>query len=109
MKLLLDESVPRRLALSFPESFVLHTVQGRGWASTANGLLLSLAAAEGFDALVAVDRGIEHQQNLDTLPVPVIIVLAPRNRLAELQPLVPFVARLLSDRRLENRIYRVPE
>ena len=30
MKLLLDESVPRRLALSFPESFVLHTVQEMG-------------------------------------------------------------------------------
>ena len=35
MKLLLDESVPRRLALSFPESFVLHTVQEMGWAGTA--------------------------------------------------------------------------
>ena len=35
MKLQLDESVPRRLALSFPESFVLHPVQGRGWARTA--------------------------------------------------------------------------
>ena len=63
MKLLLDESVPRRLAQSFPESFTLRTVQYMGWAGTANGLLLSLAAAEGFDALVTVDRGIEHQQS----------------------------------------------
>jgi len=71
-------------------------------------LVLSLAAAEGFDALVTVDRGIEHQQNLATLSIPVIVMLAPRNRLAELQPLVPFVTSLLSDR-LENRIYRVPD
>ena len=78
-----------------------------GWAGTANGLLLSLAAAEGFDALVTVNRGIEHQQNVSALPIPVIIMLAPRNRLAELQPLVPEVASLLSDPP-ENRIYRVP-
>ena len=61
MKLLLDESVPRRLALSFPEWVTLHTVQEMGWAGTGNGLLLQLAAAEGLDALVTVDRGIEHQ------------------------------------------------
>ena len=106
MKLLLDESVPRRIALSFPESVTLRTVQEMGWAGTGNGLLLQLAATEGFDALVTVDRGIEHQQNVSELPIPVIIMLAPRNRLAELQPLVSGVARVLSDP-LEHRIYRV--
>ena len=65
-------------------------------------------AAEGFDALVTVDRGIEHQQNVSELPIPVVIMLAHRNRLAELQPLVPYVASLFSDP-LENRIYRVPD
>ena len=108
MKLLLDEAIPRRLASSFPESFTLRTVQEMGWAGTGNGLLLQLAAAEGFDALVTVDRGIEHQQNVSELPIPVIIMLARRNRLAELQPLVPWVASLLSDP-LESRIYRVPD
>ena len=107
MKLLLDESVPRRLALSFPESFVLHTVQEMGWAGTANGLLLSLAVAESFDALVTVDRGIEHQQNVSELPIPIIVMLAPRNRLAELEPLVPSVMNVLSGD-LQRRIYRVP-
>lgn len=108
MKLLLDESVPRRLALSFPESLTVKTVQDMGWAGAANGLLLSLAAAEGFDALVTVDRSIQHQQNLSGLPIPVIVMLARRNRLSELQPLVPYVASLLSDS-LKNRIYRVPD
>lgn len=107
MKLPLDESVPKRLALSFPESFVLHTVQEMGWAGTANGLLLSLAAAEGFDALVTVDRGVEHQQNVSELPIPIIVMLAPRNRLAELKPLVPGVVNVLSGD-LQRRICRVP-
>ena len=61
MKLLLDESVPKRLAASFPSSFTLRTVQEMGWSGTGNGLLLSLAARDGFDAMITVDRGIEHQ------------------------------------------------
>ena len=107
MKLLLDESVPRRLASSFPEAFTLDTVQQMGWAGTGNGLLLSLAARDGFDAFITVDRGIEHQQNSRGLPLPVIIMLGVRNRLAELQPLVPGVVDLTSGR-LQRRIYRIP-
>ena len=107
MKLLLDEAVPRRLGASFPDSFNLRTVQQMDWAGIGNGRLLSLAGRDGFDAFITVDRGIEHQQNLAELPIPVIIMLAPRNRLAELQPLVPAVLDLLTGD-LRRRIYRVP-
>ena len=106
MKLLLDESIPRRLALSFPEAFTLRTVQRMGWTGTRNGRLLSLAAKEDFGAFITVDRGIEHQQNTSRLPLPVIIMLARRSRLAELQPLVPGVLEVISGQ-LERRIYRV--
>ena len=108
MKLLLDEAVPRRLASSFPTSFTVRTVQDMGWAGTGNGLLLSLAAGEDFDAFLTVDRGIEHQQNMRHLPLPIIIMLGVRNRLAELQPLVPGVMEVLSGD-LQRRIYRVPQ
>ena len=70
MKLLLDEAAPRRLASSFPQPFTLRTVQEMGWAGTGNDLLLRLAAAAGLDALVTVDRGIEHQQNVNEVPLP---------------------------------------
>ena len=46
MRLLLDESVPRRLGASFPELFTVHTVQEMGWAGTENGQLLVLAAGQ---------------------------------------------------------------
>ena len=107
MKLLLDESVPRRLSSFFPEPFTVSTVQEMGWAGTANGRLLILAADREFDALITVDRGIEHQQNVDDLPIPVIVMIAARNRLQELQPLVPEAVALLSER-LQRRFYRVP-
>ncbi len=106
MKLPLDESVPRRLAGDFPESFTLHTVQEMGWTGAENGLLLSLAAGRGFAAFIRVDRGIEHQQNANELPIPVVIMIAARNRMQELQPLVPRVVAVLSDG-LQRRVYRV--
>ena len=71
---------PRRLAASFPKSFTVQTVQEMGWAGTENGRLLLLAATEQFDALVTVDQGIEHQQNVRDLPIPVVIMRAARNR-----------------------------
>ena len=107
MKLLLDESVPRRLAEFFPQSYIVRTVQQMDWAGTGNGRLLFLAAAEGFDALVTVDRGIEHQQNAEALPIAIVVMLALRNRLRELQPLVPGVVSVLSGG-LQKRIYHVP-
>ena len=96
MKLLLDEAVPRRLASYFPKSFTVHTVHEMGWAGADNGLLLSLAAGREFTAVITVDRGIEHQQNADDLPIPVVTMFAARNRLQDLQSLVPGVVAILS-------------
>ena len=56
--------------------------------------------------LVTVDRGISHEQNLNDLPVPVVIMLAARNRLDELRPLVPKVVDVLSGT-VHKRIYHV--
>ena len=106
MTLLLDESVPRRLKGAFGSGFIVETVPELGWASTKNGELLRRAAGAGFVAMVTADRGIEYQQRLDTLPLAVIIMLAYRNRIADLEPLVPQVERLL-DPTMERRVYRV--
>ena len=96
MKVLLDESVPKRLALFFPDPFDVYTVQRMGWAGRSNGDLLRLAAGHGFGALVTVDQGIEHQQSAGSLQVPVVIMIAVRTRLRELEPLVPRVVAVLS-------------
>ena len=106
MKLLLDESVPKWLAVFFPESYIVRTVQQMGWAGSGNGRLLGLAAGEQFGVLVTIDRGIEHQQNVGILPIAVVVMLASRNRLRELQPLVPDVVSVLSGD-VQKRIYPV--
>ena len=108
MKLLLDESVPKRLGSFFPGEFEIHTVQQMGWTGSSNGDLLRIASAHGFDALVTVDRGIEHQQNQAYLTIPVIVMIAHQNRLSELRPLVPKVITVVSGN-LQKRIYLVSD
>ena len=106
MKLLLDESLPRQLGSFFPDLFEVWTVQQMGWAGRENGDLLRLAAEHGFNALITADRGIEYQQNLESLPLPVIVMMAARTRVQELQFLVPQVVKVVT-RNLQRRIYHV--
>ena len=106
MRVLLDESVPRRLASAFPESFGTRTVQQMGWAGCSNGELLHLAVDHGFDILVTVDQGFAYQQSVRDLPIPVVIMIAGRTRLQELLPLVPEVIAVLSGDP-KRRIHRV--
>ena len=84
MKLLLDGSIPRPLIASFPAEFEVRMVYAMGWASSENGELLELASEHGFDVLITADRGIEYQQNLKHLPLPVVVMLAHRTRVQKL-------------------------
>ena len=59
-----------------------------GWLGTENGELLQQAAAYEFDALVTTDAKIEKEQDLDNLPLTVVLLKAGRNRFADLQPLI---------------------
>ena len=106
MKLLLDESIPIKLANYFPDQFVATPVAKMGWSGTKNGKLLALAAEHKFSVLVTADRGMEYQQNLTGLPITIIILSAYRTRLPDLVPLVPQVIDLL-DAELELGVYRV--
>ena len=87
MRLLLDESVPHRLRRSLP-GHAVRTVVEMGWGGITNGDLLARAANE-FDALVTVDKSLQYQQNLDTLPITVIVLDAKSNELPYLLPLIP--------------------
>lgn len=49
------------------------TVVWKGWGGIRNGRLMRLAADDGLEVIITLDKGIEHQQNLETLPLAVII------------------------------------
>ena len=106
MKLLLDESVPRQLGRCFPETFEVRTVQQMGWAGRKNGDVLKRAATHGFDAFITADQGVEYQQNPNTLPTAVLVLIASRTRVQEFLPLVPRVIDIVTEN-LQRRIYRI--
>lgn len=94
MRILLDEDLPRRLAAMLVGHEV-STVQRSGWTGIKNGKLLGLAAGE-FDVFRTMDRNLEFQQNLATLPIAVLVVEAVSNRMEHLVPLVPGILKELN-------------
>lgn len=99
MRLLLDESLPRRLSRELLGHTVT-TVTQAGWTGLENGELLRIAA-EKFDIFLTADRNIEYQQNVRTLPLAVIVLVARNNTFETLRRLVPEVLNRLE--RLEPR------
>jgi hypothetical protein len=88
MRVLLDESLPRRLKRHLPSDWYVRTVPDERWSGKQNGELLGLAQGR-FDAFVSMDRGIEYQQNLAEFEITVVLLRAKSNRLADLLPLIP--------------------
>ncbi len=105
MRLLLDENLPSKLARLFAPEMEAITIARRGWRGKDNGELISLAERE-FDALVTMDRGIPHQQNLDDVSLIILLLEAPSNRLADLAPLVPETKDVLKNAR-PGEVWRV--
>lgn len=95
MRLLLDESVPRRLRRAL-SSHVVKTVVEMGWSGVKNGALLVLAAAES-DAFVTVDKNLPNQQNLSTLPIAIVVLRAQSNEINALLPLIPELEEVLAN------------
>jgi len=86
VNLLLDENLPHQIRLELPGHEVI-TVAYMNWSGIENGELLRRAAEAGFDALITNDRGLEHEQNLDALPIAVIVLLAKANTVEAIRPL----------------------
>jgi len=94
MRLLLDESVPKRLRNHLPIHEV-KTVVEMGWGGVKNGALLVLAGTN-FDAFITVDKNLPYQQNLKTLPVAVVLLSAVSNELHILVQLLPQLEEVLT-------------
>ena len=94
MRLLLDESVPKRLRHALPNHEV-KTVVEMGWGGIKNGNLLVLAASS-FDAFITVDKNLPYQQNLSSLALAVVVLDAHSNELPALLPLVPRLEQTLT-------------
>ena len=95
MKLLLDENLPKRLKLDFPEHEI-YTVREKCWDGKKNGELMKLMVDESFDALLTFDKNLQHQQNFKKYTIPVLVLNAPNNTYLTLKDLVPKIKEVLS-------------
>ena len=77
---------------------------GEGWAGAKNGELLKLAEGK-FDVFITADQNLQYQVNMLRAKIPIIILVARTNRLADLKPLAPKI--LLALRNLKKGITRL--
>lgn len=93
MKILLDESLPKRLKKHFP-GYVVKTVSEVGWNGKKNGELMALIAGK-FDIFVTADQNMIYQINLRHAAVPVFVLKAVSNRYEDLKHLIPELLKTL--------------
>ena len=106
MKILFDEGIPRQLASHFPDGFQVSTAQVLGWGAKANGELLRLAKEECFAALITLDKRMQHEQNPQTLPMPVFVLSTSQQKDVEyLGNLIASEVLPLLEQGAENRFY----
>lgn len=89
MKVLLDERLPRRLKQHLP-GHAVSTVPEMRWASIKNGALLRLAEPV-FDVFITIDANLQHQQDLRSTTLAVVVLVAPDNTIETLAPMMPKV------------------
>ncbi len=94
MRLLLDENLPKRLKKDFPEHEV-YKVRDKGWNGKTNGALLALMLENDFDVLLTFDKNLQHQQNFDKYPIPILLLNAEDNTYLTLSALVPQIIEIL--------------
>jgi hypothetical protein len=94
MNVLLDESVPRVLGFELIGHFV-RTAQSQGFSALSNGHLMQAMLDKGFEALITFDQNLPYQQN-ELLPVAVIVLIAPNNRVETARRFVPQLLQTLT-------------
>lgn len=95
MKLLLDENIPKQLKRDIADYHEVFTVRDKRWNGIVNGKLLRLMLAEKFEALITADKNLQHQQNFDKHPIPVLVLHTYRITYEDLEPLIPNLLKLL--------------
>ena len=104
MKILLDESLPRKLKNYFDTNHEVYTVRDMKWLGIKNGELLKLMTDNYFELFVTVDRNLPYQQNLSKLLLTIIVLCANNNRLDTLRLLVPKIFERIALGNLQNII-----
>lgn len=104
MKILLDESLPRKLRQDFGSEHEVWTVRDKGWLGKKNGELLRLMIEDRFEIFVTVDRNLTYQQNIERLAVTIFVLCAFNNTRDTLKLLIPKIFEKIDQGNLQNLI-----
>jgi predicted nuclease of predicted toxin-antitoxin system len=88
MKILLDENIPSKVNYDFGEGHEVRTVREMMWLGKKNGELLGLAAFNGLDVVITLDKNLKNQQNLGKFSLKFMVLLARNNKPETIQPFV---------------------
>jgi predicted nuclease of predicted toxin-antitoxin system len=95
MKILLDENMPTKVKYDVGEGHEVKAVRDMGWLGKKNGELLGLAAFNGFDIFITLDKNLKNQQNLNKVDLKFIVLLAKDSKHETLQPYIDKIKTLL--------------
>ena len=104
MKILLDESLPRKIKRYFGSQHEVFSVRDMNWLGKKNGELLKLLIDDKFELFITVDRNLPYQQNLERLPITIFVLCAVNNRLETLALLLPKLFARIEEGNLQNVI-----
>jgi predicted nuclease of predicted toxin-antitoxin system len=102
MKILLDESLPRKLRHDFDPEHEVKTVRDMGWLGKKNGALLRLMSENSFDIFLTVDQNLQYQQNLEGVTVTIFVLRAKDNTRETLRLLIPKIFKHLTGDNLQK-------
>jgi len=100
MKILLDESLPRKLKNDFGKEHEIWTVRDKSWLSKKNGELLGLMINDGFELFVTADQHLQYQQRVENLQIRIAELRGKDNTRSTLKKLIP----LLLDKLKEDNL-----
>lgn len=100
MRVLLDESLPRRLNKDF-KGHQVKTVPESGWQGKKNGELMRLMEGK-FHVFITADQNLQYQLNLRNTSTPIVILKSNSNRYEDLRKLVGKVLKLLASSSLKR-------
>ncbi len=105
MKILLDESVPKRLGKEIVGHQV-STVVNKGWSGKKNGELLRLAEKE-FEIFLTVDQNLQYQQNVHGYNIAIVVLSASSNSFEVLKPHIPKLLKFINVGFKVGKVYTI--
>jgi glutamate racemase len=82
MRILFDQGTPVAIAGWLREHTVRVALE-EGWDTLANGELLRIAEAAGFDVLLTTDNSLSYQQNLTGRKIAIVVISGNHWRLVQ--------------------------